>query len=62
MIRVTANSSLADLVKLLKAAPPTRGVRPEFVRSIQQSLRVEGYALSEAEVSRAVDSVLRVST
>jgi hypothetical protein len=42
--------------------PATRRVRPDFVRSVQESLRVEGYLLSEAEVSSAVESVLHVST
>ena len=62
MIHVTRDTSLAQLQEIVKTVPATRGERPEFVRSVQQSLRVEGYALSEAEVSSAVKSVLYVST
>jgi hypothetical protein len=62
MIRVTRDTSLAQLQEIVKTVPASCGVRPEFVRSVQQSLRVEGYAMSEAEVSSAVESVLHVST
>jgi hypothetical protein len=62
MVRISRDSPLAELVEIVKATPPTRGVRAEFVRSVQQSLRVEGYVLSEAEVRRAVENVLHVST
>ncbi len=61
MIPVTRDTSLAQLQEIVKMVPATRGVRPEFVRSVQQSLRVEGYTLSEAEVTSAVESVLHVS-
>jgi hypothetical protein len=62
MIRVTRDTPLAQLQEIVKLVPASRGVRPEFVRSVQQSLRVEGYALSGAEVSCAVESVLHIST
>lgn len=61
MIPVTRDTSLAQLQEIVKMVPATRGVRPEFVRSVQQSLRVEGYTLSEAEVTSAVESVLHVT-
>lgn len=61
MIRITRDTPLAQLVEIVRAVPASRGVRPDFVRSVQQSLRVEGYVMSEAELSRAVGSVLHVS-
>jgi hypothetical protein len=43
---------------LLSARKPTEG-RARMVRSIQQSMRVEGYEVSTEVVANAVDKVFR---
>jgi hypothetical protein len=50
---------LLDLQAIVRAAKPSRGVRDEFVRSVQQSLRVEGYEVADAQVRHAVEAVVR---
>jgi hypothetical protein len=59
MAPVTRDTRWQDLQAIVKAAKPSLGVRDEFVRSVQQSLRVEGYELAEAQVRRAVEAVVR---
>lgn len=59
MVLVTRDTSLLDLQAIVRAAKPSRGVRDEFVRSVQQSLRVEGYEVADAQVRHAVEAVVR---
>jgi len=59
---ITRDTSWEDLRNLAKRAEPSRGVREEFVHSIQQSLRVEGYLVGEAQIRRAVQAVVGTAT
>jgi hypothetical protein len=58
MVQVTRETTWDELRALAKRAAPSRGLRDEFVQSIRQSLRVEGYVLAEAQVRRAVEVAL----
>ena len=49
---------LSEVQRLLKERRPIDG-RARMVRSIQQSLRVEGYEVAAGVVAKAVDDVFR---
>lgn len=59
MAPVTRDTKWQDLQALAKNARPSHGVRDHFVRSVQQSLEVEGYVLAEAQVRQAVEGNVR---
>ncbi len=60
MARVTGKTKLIALKTA--ARPRTGDVPARMVRSIQQSLRVEGYDLSERVVREMAERVLRASS
>ena len=58
MVEITRDTTLEDLRALAKSVRPSSGLRAQFVQSVQQSLRVEGYLLGEDQVRRAVEGAL----
>ncbi len=59
MARVTGTTKLSVLKTAVRRQ--TDAVPARMVRSIQQSLRVEGYDVSERVVREAAERVVRVS-
>ena len=59
MQRVTGRTRLSDLHKVAKESRPSNHLEEvlRLVRSVQQSLEVEGYPASEASVREAADRV-----
>ena len=55
---ITRATKLSEVRRLLNGRKPTEG-RARMVRSIQQSMRVEGYEASTEVVANAVDKVFR---
>ena len=55
---ITRTTKLSEVRRLLSDRKPTEG-RARMVRSIQQSMRVEGYDVSTEVVANAVDKVFR---
>ena len=55
--RVTSASKLSELQRLLRERKVSGG-RGRLVRSIQQSMRVEGYDVAEHVIDAAVERVL----
>jgi hypothetical protein len=55
---ITRATKLSEVRRLLSARKPTEG-RARMVRSIQQSMRVEGYEVSTEVIAHAVDKVFR---
>ncbi|HEX7672319.1 MAG TPA: hypothetical protein VF395_22140 [Polyangiaceae bacterium] len=55
--RVTLATKLSELQRLLRERKVSGG-RGRMVRSIQQSMRVEGYNVSEQVIDAAVERVL----
>ena len=55
---ITRATKLSEVRRLLKDRKPTEG-RARMIRSIQQSMRVEGYDVSAEVVASAVDEVFR---
>jgi hypothetical protein len=53
---VTRKTKLSELRRLVRDRKPTEG-RARMIRSIQQSMRVEGYDVSAEVVAAAVDRV-----
>jgi hypothetical protein len=62
MIRkVSSTSRLSELQELARRAVPRAEVSARMVRSVEQSMRVEGYPVSEAEVRLSAERVLRAA-
>jgi hypothetical protein len=55
--RVTSATKLSELQRLVRERRASGG-RVRMIRSIQQSMRVEGYDVSEQVIDAAVDRVL----
>ena len=55
---ITRATKLSEVRRLLSDRKPTEG-RARMVRSIQQSMRIEGYEVSTEVVANAVDNVFR---
>ena len=55
---ITRRMKLSEVQRLLKARRPIDG-RARMVRSIQQSLRVEGYEVAAEVVAKAIEDVFR---
>ena len=56
--RITRATKLSDVQRLLTERKPIDG-RARMVRSIQQSMRVEGYDVTAEVVAKAVEDVFR---
>ncbi len=54
---VTANTHLSELHRLLEQAAGESG-RARLIRSVEQSMRAEGYPVSHEEAVSAADRVL----
>jgi hypothetical protein len=59
--RITADSRLSELRELAHGATPSGIVSARMVRSIQQSMRVEGYPVTEDQVRSSAERVLRTA-
>jgi hypothetical protein len=55
---IARTTKLSEVQRLLRERKPIEG-RARMVRSIQQSLRVEGYDVATGVVAKAVEDVFR---
>jgi len=59
--RVDSSSRLSELRELAREATPGGVVSARMVRSVQQSMRVEGYPVTEDQVRSSAERVLRAA-
>lgn len=58
MAHLSASTPLSELRKFTQGRRPRAEFEARLVRSVEQSMRVEGYPVSEANVRSSADRIL----